>query len=76
MKGFLVLFWGEGVHPAEESLQASPIVATHADAARAAFLKATPGATIATLMSLEDLGRHRRQLLELAEKSGASLSVG
>ena len=76
VKGFLVLFWPDGHAVGEQGLAMCPVLAADKEAARKAFLETSPQATIATVFSIEELGAHRRQILELAQQSGADLSIG
>ena len=75
-KGFLVLFWPDGQPAAEQGLSVCPVLAADKTAARDAFLRDTPGALVATIASLEELGDYRRQILKLAQDNGADLAIG
>lgn len=76
LKGFLVLFWPHGQTLGENDLATCPVLAANKQAARDAFLKKQPDASVAAVFSMEDLSTHRRTILELAQNTGADLSVG
>ena len=75
-KGFIVLFSTPG-QVLDVSLHSRPVLANNKQAAREAFEREQdqPAAIVAVL-SMEDISVLRRQVLSLAEDSGASLSIG
>ena len=75
-KGFVVLFTpaGQGLG---EGLRSAPVLASDKPAAQAAFEREQDQAVdVVMVLSLEDIGGLRRQVLDLAEASDVSLSIG
>jgi len=76
-QGFLVLFVPQGSLAGDYSaLQSCPLIGPSRQAVLDGFAREYPGNAVVAALSFEDLGKHRRSLLELAEQSGSALSLG
>lgn len=75
-KGFLVLFLAPGQPMGQPgALQTCPVVGANADQARQAFQANQPHVTVVSVVSLEDLGRWRRQVMAWVESTGRAVEL-
>lgn len=75
-KGFVVFHRQQG----DSELLACPVLAKSSINAKKDFLKSRnhgePASEVVAILSLEDLDRHRRSILSLAQERGVGLTLG